>query len=141
MDAEETLAGLHNNGNWDAVWYTEASPYLIRVVVYKKDDDGNPGIEVSLSKKKPGEGLQFTNFTRRELDLLSQYKIGVFDHNSQKASPLISLNRDAESPSFEIPLSTCNQELDHSITLPAHREPDRQITPYSFSIFVTKTGK
>ncbi|MBI3308481.1 MAG: hypothetical protein HYZ79_03835, partial [Candidatus Melainabacteria bacterium] len=57
MDAEETLAGLHNNGNWDAVWYTEASPYLIRVVVYKKDDDGNPGIEVSLSKKKPGERI------------------------------------------------------------------------------------
>ncbi|GEM_PF-6223376 len=135
IDAEETFPGV-NNGGYDGVWYTEAAPFLIRVCI-DKDDDGNPGIEVSLSKKKPGPGLQHANFTRRELDLLRNYKVGVYDHKTQKASHLVSVHSDEACPRFEIPLSFCDQDLDPSVTLPIHRETDAQF-PYSFSIFVVK---
>ena len=136
IEAEETFPGV-NNGGYDGVWYTEAAPFLIRVCI-DKDDDGNPGIEVSLSKKKTGQiGSGHANFTKRELELLRNYKIGVYDHRNQKASHLVPVHADEACPRFEIPLSFCDQELDPSVTLPIHRETDAQF-PYSFSIFVVK---
>lgn len=138
IDAEKTLPGLKND-SWDGIWYAKVNPYLIGVAIIKSDD-GSPVVEVSLSKKKAGDGLQYANFTRRELDLLCNYEVGVFDHNTHKSSHLVQLKRDECNPRFEIPLSFCDQVLDLSVVLPAHRQTS-QALPHSFSIFINKEVK
>jgi len=135
IDAEETIAGLRN-GTMDGIWYGDIPPFTIRVMVCK-NDDGDPEIEVSLSKRKPGDGSVHGSFTHRELELLSKYRVGVYDHKTQKASHLVHLHGDETDPRFEIPLSWCDQDLDPSVVLPLHRETDAQL-PHSFSIFVVK---